>query len=264
MIKSKNGRDIFVVDCHAHVGENSLMRRFGANREKYLAEQAVEMSDDVGIDTMLAFPVSNPHTDYSRDNNRVLEWASHFPDRIVPFIRLQPHFEAAAVADVHRYAAAGARGIKFHPRIDGGYIINDDFLIRPIVEAAIEHNLVMLFHTGETYNASAGLLGDLATMYPEGNFIAGHMGMLDSYHDAVAYASRLDNFYLDTTDFWPPTLIQRAVQKVGAHKVVFGTDMPYIPAAAEADKVMNHCGLDDDELEQVMGGNLVKLFDLKK
>jgi predicted TIM-barrel fold metal-dependent hydrolase len=238
------------------------MKRFGAGRDKYFAEEAVTNSGSIGIDAMVAFPVSNPHTDYSRDNLRVLKWAEEFPGQVIPFIRLQPHFEAAAVADVHRYAAAGARGIKLHPRLDGGYVANDDMLVRPIVEAAIEHDMVMLFHTGETWNASAGLLGDLATQYPEGKFICGHMGMLDTYHDAVAYARRLDNFWLDTTDFWPPTLITKAVRELGPEKVVFGTDTPYIPAAAEMAKVTELCGLTDDELALVMGGNLAKVFGL--
>lgn len=263
MLTTPTGRELFVVDCHAHVGQNSLMRRFGAGREKFFAEEAVEHSGGLGIDSMIAFPVSNPHTDYKTDNDRVLTWAQEFPQQIIPFIRLQPHFAEKAVADVHKYAEAGARGFKLHPRLDGGYVANDDYLVRPLVEAAIEHDMVMLFHTGETWNAGAGLLGDLATEYPEGTFICGHMGMLDTYHDAVAYAKRLDNFYLDTTDFWPPTLIRRAVDVVGPEKVVFGTDTPYISAAAERDKVMNHCGLTDDELALIMGGNLAKVFGLE-
>ncbi|GAA2058988.1 amidohydrolase family protein [Polymorphospora rubra] len=263
MIKTSGGREMFVLDCHAHVGHNSLMRRFtGGKREKHFADEAVTNSGMLGIDAMIAFPVSNPHTDYSVDNQRVLKWAEEFPKQIIPFIRLQPHFEDKAVADVHRYAAGGARGIKLHPRLDGGYVANDDILVRPIVEAAIENDMVMLFHTGETWNASAGLLGDLATRYPEGKFICGHMGMLDSYHDAVAYARRLDNFWLDTTDFWPPTLITKAVRELGPEKVVFGTDTPYIPAHAEMTKLISGCDLTDDELALVMGGNLARVFGL--
>lgn len=261
MITTSDGRKLFVLDCHAHVGQNSLMRRFsGGTREKYSAEEAVENGAKLGIDAMIAFPVSNPHTDYSTDNQRVLKWAEEFPNEVIPFIRLQPHFEDQAVSDVHRYAADGARGIKLHPRLDGGYVANDDMLVRPIVEAAIENDMVMLFHTGETWNASAGLLGDLATSYPEGKFICGHMGMLDTHHDAVAYARRLDNFWLDTTDFWPPSLITKAVRELGPEKVVFGTDTPYIPAHAEINKMMAGCDLTDDELEPIMGGNLAKVF----
>ncbi len=260
MIERADGARFFVFDCHVHLGENSLMARFGLGTRGYLAEHVLKKMDEVGVDRIIAFPVANPHTDYSVDNMRIIKWSQEFPDRIVPFVRLQPHFEEQAVADVGRYAALGARGLKFHPRIDGGYNLNDPLLVRPIIDEAAKHNLVVLFHTGETYNSTAGLLADLAMDYPKVKFICGHMGMLDSFHEAVAFARRLDNMWLDTTDMWPPSLVKLAVKRVGADKVVWGSDTPYIPVEAEIDKVMKHSGLGDDEIRKIMGENIARIL----
>lgn len=260
MIQRANGSRVFVFDCHVHLGENSLMARFGLGMRGFLAEDVLKKMDAVGVDKIVAFPVANPHTDYAIDNMRIVKWGQEYPDRIIPFVRLQPHFEEQAVADVARYAALGARGLKFHPRIDGGYNLNDPLLVRPIIDEARKHKLVVLFHTGETYNNTAGLLADLAMDYPTVTFICGHMGMGDSFYEGVAFARRLDNMYLDTTDMWPPSLIKLAVHRVGAEKVVWGSDTPYIPVEAEIDKLMKHAGLADGEIRKIMGENTARIL----
>jgi Amidohydrolase len=131
-------------------------------------------------------------------------------------------------------ARLGARGIKLHSRADGGFALNDPILIRPIVEAAAQHDLVVLFHTGEMHFAMPGLLWDLALDYPSVRFICGHMGGWDGFAEALAMAKRVENVWLDTTLAWPPNLIQHAVAAIGPHRLLYGSDSPYVPALAES------------------------------
>lgn len=276
MFVREDGARFFVADCHAHLGTNSLMKRFGAAdfpqpgirdpkslaERGFLGEDAVYLMDSVGIDMACAFPVANPHTDYSHDNGRIMQWAKDYPDRIVPFMRVNPNFgPEASVETVQKYAAMGAKGIKFHPKWDGGYETNDPEIVYPAVEEAGKHGLTCLFHTGEVWNASPALLGYMARDFPHVNFICGHMGTADGFHEAIGAAKQLENYFLDTTELWPPTVIAKAVRYAGADRVLFGSDMPYIPAAAELDKITRHSGLNDDDLRLVLGENLARLVD---
>lgn len=276
MYVREDGAKFFVVDNHAHLGTNTLMKRFGAHTFRqpgvdnealadrgFLGDDALRLMDTVGIDLICGFPVANPTTDYTRDNDRILSWSQEHPDRIVPYARLNPNFGPEhCVEQIRKYASQGIKGLKFHPKWDSGYEANDPYLIYPLVEEAGKHGLVCLFHTGEVWNAGAALVAYVAMDFPDVTIVCGHMGDRDGYHEAVVAAKKLDNFYLDTTEFYPTTQIAAAVHKVGAEKLLFGSDMPYVSAAAELDKITKHCALDDEQLALILGRNMARLLDL--
>jgi predicted TIM-barrel fold metal-dependent hydrolase len=260
VIPRGDGGEFFVFDCHVHLGESSFVSRYFPGESGFTADGWLATMDEVGIDRSVIFPVVNPHTDYSRDNDRMIEWAQVHPTRLVPFMRIQPYFGDAAVDSVHRYANLGARGIKLHSRADGGFALNDPILIRPLVEAAAEHQLVVLFHTGEMHFAMPGLLWDLALDFPSVRFICGHMGGWDGFTEAVAMAKRVDNVWLDTTLAWPPTLVRHAVEALGSGRLVYGSDSPYIPALAEIEKITRWSGVSEDDAARILGLNLAELL----
>jgi predicted TIM-barrel fold metal-dependent hydrolase len=260
MVTREDGKQFFVFDCHVHLGDSSFVQRYFPGQGGFTGAGWVADMDEAGVDRSVIFPVVNPHTDYSRDNDRMIEWAAEFPDRLVPFIRLQPYFEERAVADVARYAARGARGIKLHSRADGGFAINDPILIRPILAEAERLGLMVLFHTGEMHFSMPGLLWDVALDFPDLRFICGHMGLWDGFVEAIAMAKRVENVWLDTTLSWPPALIRQAADAVGAERIVYGSDSPYIPIGAEVDKVMKWSGLPDRDVELILGRNLERLL----
>ena len=62
------------------------------------------------------FPLHDPERQpaYRVPNDRVLAWAAESDGRLIPFCRLDPAEDP--VAEGERCLAAGARGIKLHPR----------------------------------------------------------------------------------------------------------------------------------------------------
>lgn len=263
MITRSDGKQFFVFDCHTHTGEGALIAQFLQQKERqFLIRDLVLKMDENGVDKAITFPVSNPHTDYARDNQRILKDSKDYPDRIVPFVRINPHYEETVKSDIRKYFELGAKGIKLHPMRDGYYPVNDKVLAYPIFEAASEFNPVVLVHAGECPVNSPCLIGDVAMDFPNIKFIIGHCGYLEYFREAIVFGKRLDNVYLDITELWPPDLARIAVRQIGKEKVLWGTDSPYIPAKAEINKLLDFCGLTDDEIEHVFGKNTARMLDI--
>src|SRR5262245_6497526 len=105
----------------------------------------VAMLDAAGADRAFTFPLHDPERDpaYRVPNDRVLRWAAESDGRLVPFCRLDPLQEP--VAEAERCLAAGARGIKLHPRAQSFQLVG---LCEPIFELAEQAGVPILIHAG--------------------------------------------------------------------------------------------------------------------
>ena len=252
----------FILDGHAHIGKSNLLMRTSDIKTGFFScEEMIKYMDKAGVTACCGFPTSAQNTDYRESNEYIIEGAKKYPDRIIPYARIHPYFKETAVSDVAEYAARGVKGLKFHPFLDGGYAANDKNLVHPIIEEAAKHNLICLFHSGDAWNATPSLIADLALDFPEVKFVIGHMGMYGFHIEALSWAKRIKNLYLDTTELIPPYWIKAAVEAVGREQVVFGSDTPYIPYGNEIDKILYHAGLDEVTIEAVLGKNLAELLE---
>jgi uncharacterized protein len=262
MIKLPNGEEIYVADVHAHVGSSQLVAKT-TNLEsgEFGPEAAVQFMDAAGVDMACFFPTSNPTSDYSAASMALAQAGRDYPGRVVPFGRINPNFgvehNRALINDL---ADAGVRGLKFHPLLDGAYPINDRRLVRPLMETIAERSLVVISHCGEVWTATPALLADLAMDFPTIPFIVGHMGLYGFHHEAFAFSRRLENLYLDTTEFYPAWWISEAVRIVGAHKIVWGSDIPYLPYGQELDKIVKWSGVEPEDMKGILGGNLARIL----
>jgi predicted TIM-barrel fold metal-dependent hydrolase len=144
-----DGATFFVIDAHAHTGESSLLRRYRYKEgNKFQVDDLIERMDRHGIDAAVTFAHHSPNTGYAEQNERILAAAVEHPSRVIPFIRLSPHRQENLASRIRDYARQGARGIKLHPFLDS-FPINDALLVRPIIDAAQENDLAVLFHCGE-------------------------------------------------------------------------------------------------------------------
>lgn len=255
----RDGRTFFVMDCHTHIGHSSWLERFRQQPGGFLGDTVIQHLDHYGQDVVVGFPTADVTTDYGEATDKILEVAQAYPQRIVPFTRINPNFEATAAASLAGRVAKGARGIKFHPHMDA-YPVNDERIVRPVMEEANRLGLVVLIHSGESWFSAPGLIFDLATDYKDIKFIIGHSGLYGYHHEAMVMARKTDNIWLDTTEIYPASVIGDLVRKVGKDRVVFGSDSPYLNAAAELEKVFRFNQLTDDELDAVLGMNLAGMF----
>lgn len=257
-------KEYLLLDCHAHIGKSNLLTRTtDVKSGVFTCDEAVKFMDAAGVTALCGFPTSNPHKDYKEENEHIIAGAKKYPDRIIPFARINPHYSETSVSDVTRYVSMGIRGIKFHPFLDGAYPANDKRLVHPIIHEAAKHNLLVIFHCGDAWNATPSLVADLAMDFPEVTFIVGHMGMYGFHMEALAFAKRVKNLYLDATELVPPYWVKAAVEAVGKERVLFGSDIPYIPYGHEIDKIMKWAGLDEASIEAILGLNLARLLNYK-
>ena len=172
----------------------------------------------------------------------IVEQAARHSDVLIPFASVDPHDGAAAVDSLRDLAAAGARGLKLHPSLQGFSPDNPAF--SPLYAAAADLGIPIVFHTGQT-GIGAGLPGgrgiklrysdpmlldDVAADHPDLTVIMAHPSV--PWQDAaISIATHKANVYIDLSGwspkYFPPQLV-RAANGLLKRKVMFGSDYPLI------------------------------------
>src|SRR5436190_11871118 len=129
------------------------------------------------------------------------------------------------------------------------------------VRLAGELGIPVLFHSGDDPNAMPLQIGHCAAACPDTNIIMGHTGGIFFWEDALRVADRYPNVYLDPSGNPRPDIVRKAVDAVGAERVVFGTDMPAMHPCVELKKI-ELARLTTREKELVCAGNIIRLMRL--
>ncbi len=231
----------------------------------YTAVDLLSIMDNNGIDAVVTCaPYSSIGKDrtYDEANWFLVESVKEVPGRILPFVRVNPHLRENAQHSIREAIGDwGFHGIKLHPRNEA-FPINNEELVYPIAEAAAKFGVPILIHTGEpdTYGfAQPTLVGGLADAFPDVTLIVGHMGKR-LYEDAILVAKWFENVILETS-FRSHREIARAVNRVGADRVIYGSDMPFGVPEIEMMKV-RLSGIREGDEEKVMGANIAHLLGL--
>jgi predicted TIM-barrel fold metal-dependent hydrolase len=249
-----------VVDGHTHFAGP------GKGLPPNSVEDLMSVMDGNGIDAVVTCaPYSSIGEDFTYDeaNGFIAESMKAAPGRIIGFIRVNPHLQEHALKSIREGVTMhGFRGVKYHPRNEA-FPINSEELSYPLAELAAKLRVPILIHTGEpdTYGyAQPTLVGDLADSFPDLTLIIGHMGKR-LYEDAILVATWFENVLLETS-FRSPRDIARAVRKVGADRVIYGSDMPFGIPEIEMLKV-RVCDISEEEKEMVLGDNVARILGME-
>ena len=103
----------------------------------------------------------------------------------------------------------------------------------------------------------------LAIEYPTVNFIIPHLGSFaDDWRAHVGIIDRIvrfPNVYTDTSGVRRFDYLLQAIERGGAHKVLFGSDGPWLHPALELHKI-RLLGLSAQDEALVLGKNLLRLI----
>jgi hypothetical protein len=242
-----------VIDAHTHLGLDEDGRSL-------TLEQLLSQLDRAEARRACVFPLHDPERkpSYSIPNDRVLAWAAQSEGRLAPFCRLDPTEQP--VAEAERCLAAGARGIKLHPRaqdfvFDGGDM--DD--VFKLAEAAA---VPILIHAGRGLPPLADGLVELALRHPGAILILAHGAICDQGILTTRLADHPGVLY-DISCFFPLDVIE-LFARVPAERIVFASDPPYgLPATTlyMALRVAWKAGLDEAATKAVLGGTMAALLD---
>jgi uncharacterized protein len=245
--------DAEVIDAHTHLGLDEDGRSL-------TLEQLLSQLDAAEARRACVFPLHDPerHPAYTVPNDRVLAWAGESEQRLAPFCRLDPSEEP--LAESERCLAAGARGIKLHPRAQD--FVFDGPEMDSVFALAESARVPILIHAGRGLPPLAEGLVDLALRHPGAVLILAHGAICDQGILTTRLADHPGVLY-DTSCFFPLDVIE-LLARVPAERVVFASDPPYgLPATSlyMVLRVARHAGLDGAATRAMLGGTMAKLLD---
>ncbi len=242
-----------VIDAHTHLGLDEDGRSL-------TLEQLLSQLDRADARRACVFPLHDPdrRPSYSLPNDRVLAWAAESEGRLVPFCRLDPAEEPLAEAE--RCLAAGARGIKLHPRAqDFDFDGPEMAAVFSLAEAA---GVPILIHAGRGLPPLADGLVELALTHPGAVLILAHGAICDQGILTTRLAEHPGVLY-DMSCFFPIDVIE-LFARVPAERIVFASDPPYgLPATTlyMALRVAAQARLEEATTRTVLGGTMAALLD---
>lgn len=252
-VQALRPKDAEVIDAHTHLGLDE------DGRSLTLA-QLLSMLDAAGARRACVFPLHDPdrQPSYRRPNDRVLEWARDSEERLLPFCRLDPAEDP--LAESERCLAAGARGIKLHPRAQDFVFDGKD--IDGVFSLAESAGVPILIHAGRGLPPLAEGLVDLALRHPGAVLILAHGAICDQGILTSRLADHPGVLY-DISCFFPLDVIE-LFARVPAERIVFASDPPYgMPATTLylALRVARQAGLDEAATRGMLGGTMAALLD---
>jgi predicted TIM-barrel fold metal-dependent hydrolase len=245
------------IDAHTHLGLDEDGRSLSL-------EELLLQLDEADVARACTFPLHDPERRpaYRVPNDRVLSWAGESGARLVPFCRLDP-FEDP-LKEGERSLAAGARGIKLHPRAQSftfdGHGLED--ALEGIFALADEARVPILIHAGRGLPPIADGLVALAMRHPDVVLILAHGAICDQGVLTCGLADHPGVLY-DTSCFFPVDVLE-LFARVPAERVVFGSDPPYgrpLAGLYLALRVAHQVGLDEVATRAVLGETMASLLD---
>lgn len=236
-----------IIDSHVHLGTAGVPLG-PQDPEKSIARWAVRAAE-VGIRraVLMAAPVKS----YAAANNAVAEIAARAPERWLWYVFINPVTEQGRIPEIVAAARSrGACGIKVH--------WSDGLATDEVARGAARHHMPVLFDPGGDVQSVARL----ARRHPAVPWIMPHLSSFADDWQAqkalIELLVRLPNVFTDTSGVRYFDLLAEAVARAGAHKVLYGSDGPYLHPAPELAKI-HALHLPPEEKELVLRGNILRL-----
>lgn len=215
-----------------------------------------------------------------RNNSWTLEIGKKY-ENLVPLVSFHPDMEEPMDVMMEEYINSGAKGIKFHPMAQC-FDPNDDRLEK-VYKISSEIAFPIVFHCGRVSNARINNYSDIDMLvkvikkYPKIPFVLTHM-VDGNIGDVFKLADMYENVYFDTSIIitgYPSLLevnepswrdnevVEYVVNKVGADRLVFGSDYPWGSPGHDLNRFME-MKLEDCQKSMILGENAIKLFKITR
>jgi hypothetical protein len=237
-----------IIDAHCHAGPGDGFTGpwdTRASLKKYL-----RWADEAGIERTVLWAAL--HTDYRAANREVARIVASNPQRFYGFAFVHAERDRGRIhrmvqGAVERY---GFCGIKVHRR--------DARISREICEVARAFALPVVYDPmGEAAVAEL-----LANEFPNVAFIIPHLSSFaDDWEAQLAFITHLarhPNIYTDTSGVRRFDLLEQAVKRAGAEKILFGSDGPWLHPGVELAKI-HALNLSPEQNRLILSENFLRL-----
>ncbi len=232
--------------------------------------------DEAGIDMSVVVNAGwVRHELCVQTNDYILDSISRYPTRLVGFCAIQPRAGDAAIAELERCAKAGARGIGELRSDVQGFDLVDKRTMKPLVDAALKHGLIILTHSsepvGHEYSGKGSITPDIlysfVTGFPNLKLVCAHWGGgLPFYALMPEVAKALDNVFFDTAAtvfLYKPEIFEQVSHIIGSDKILFGTDYPLMHQNRVITQIQSS-KLTEEARTKILGANAQKLLCLNE
>lgn len=230
-----------IIDAHTHISDSDY-----GNIDIYEKESAV-----AGIDKSILFPGGSidvrKMTRYITmkeappkipvNNELILDIVKRNPNKYKAFIGINPkELNRNDTLDVFEKGINqdGFVGLKLSPT--SHQFSFSDTTVQELVKMAGEFGIPVYSHTGFSPGVTTDDFAMCAKAFPKTNFILGHMGFGSADIDAVMYAKKLDNLFIETSG-GSSIIIKQAFEILGDEKIIFGSEFPMHSISSEVVKI---------------------------
>ena len=231
-----------------------------------------EKAHSLGLDACLCYSGAWADTGVSmelaRAQNDNLARLRSETGMVAPFGTVHPIWGEAAAQEMERcIRTLGFPGAAFNPHQAGYMLVRQHYNLKsnlfhsPIFEVLRDTRAPVVFDCDYLADySSPAQLGEMARRLPDNPIIMGHSGWNAMWPMAIEVAARTDNLFFETASV-PTGGIKLAVQRLGADRVIFGSDFPCDnghTVAYELRKIRS-LGLTPADEALVLGGNLWRM-----
>lgn len=222
-----------------------------------------EQMDRDGVDISVVQSIATNPRQQTNVNNFAIE--INRDDRIAAFGSVHPD-APDALEELERIAAAGLKGVKFHPEYQKFYA--DEQRMKPIYRKISQLGLITLYHAGQDIGFAPPyhclpehLLGALKWL--DSPVVAAHWG---GYGCGLEVLDKLcgENLWFDLSlgyGIIPKPIAQAIIDKHGPDKLLFGSDMPWHRPEWEL-RLLNSLDLSESDKEKIFFRNAMELLNL--
>ena len=236
------------------------------------AEELIGSMDETGVDLSVVLNIGwASHELCVETNDYILNSISRYPDRLIGFCSVQPKAGDAAIVELERCAKAGVEGIGEMRSDVQGFDLTDKTMMKPLVDVAVEHNLIFLTHSsepvGHQYIGKGSITPDVLYSFilhfPDLKLVCAHWGGgLPFYALMPEVARALSNVFFDTAGtvfLYQPQIFEEVSNIVDSDKILFGTDYPLVPQNRIMAQIQS-LELTEEVKAKILGGNAQRLL----
>ena len=247
-------RDELVVDCHSHLGPALYMEVPDAD-----AAGLVRHMDALGVDMACISSGVAMVSDWKTGNDQAIAAVRAFPNRFFGYTFYNPRYAELMGAELERCAAAGMRGLKLHP--DFHDMRADDPSYDALYRFAQERRMPVLCHFGGGPRTDFPQYAPAVERCPDATFILAHsLPGRDRVDLAVKFFGRRSNVFYDMANAFEPGVIEYAIERLGAERLLFGTDGCWSSMSRRLGLIAL-APIDDEPKRLILGGNMKRIID---